>query len=124
MTREELISAIAAAETTAATLRRMLADIDVTPAPCAPALYRRPPFLDTGAAERLTKMSRTWLYALPRRRPDCAWKIETGAVRYSQPALLEIMAGMSREVSVLREESAGSTIHRAREEDYLPLRDR
>lgn len=121
MTRDEVIAALAAAETTAETLRRLLIEIDGTPPPQAAAPYRRGPIIDTGRAEQLTKMSRTWLYKLVRCRPDAAWKIETGAVRYSQPALLEIIAGMGpREQRVLGAESAGVTIHAAHETDYLP----
>ena len=120
MTRQEIIAAISAAEQTAATLRRLLIEIDGTPPPSAAAPYRRGPFIDTGRAEQITRMSRSWLYKLVHVRPDAAWKIETGAVRYSQPALLEIIAGMGpREQSVLSAESATATIHLTRGEGYL-----
>ena len=59
MTRDEIVAAIAAAETTAETLRRMLAEMDGTPPPsaAAPITHRSRP-VGIAVAERITGMSR------------------------------------------------------------------
>ena len=93
MTRDEIVAAIAAAETTAETLRRMLAEMDKTPPPsaAAPITHRSRP-VGIAVAERITGMSRTWIYQLARTCPGVGWQLATGAWRFERDALLAAVA--------------------------------
>jgi hypothetical protein len=58
VTREEIVAALAAAEATAAALRRMLAEHDG-----APERAPEPRLVDSKVAERISGKSRSWLYS-------------------------------------------------------------
>ncbi len=63
-------------------------------------------------AERISGMSRTWIYSLARRRPDIGWKTETAGWRFDEAALRAIFDKPPRAKSAICAESADEIISR------------
>ena len=120
MTREEIISAIAAAETTAETLRRLLAEMDVNgTAPPLVAVPRGRP-VGISAAMKITGMSKNWVYDVARKCPGVGWQIATGAWRFDADALRASVAPPCAEWAN-RTERTAPQIPSARETTYLQI---
>ena len=108
MTRDEVIAAIHAAETTAATLRRMLAEIDGLPAQIAPAPTR---WINSAQAAKLSRRSYSWLYSTAERY-GFGFRLPSGSWQFDQSALLAFLTGVaSAQESERREVSDSVAIH-------------
>lgn len=108
MTRDEIVAAIAAAETTAETLRRMLAEMDKTPPPSAAAPTR---WINTSQAAKISRRSYSWLYATASKY-GFGFRLPCGSWQFDQIALIAFLSGVaSAQESEDCEQSEAAAIH-------------